>query len=92
MNRSALQLLGRIALIAVLVALAIWVLRRFFPALARAAVLAIASWPARQWLIDKGVRRSIAAFLLTVLVGALIAGPLVVRAVQMAREASVIVL
>ena len=87
MNRSSLQLFGRIALITVLVVLAIWLLRRFLPALAWAAVLAIASWPARQWLIDKGVRRSIAALLLTVLVGALIVGPLLVLAVQMAREA-----
>ena len=54
-------------------------------------MLAIASWPARQWLIDKGVRRPIATFLLTVLVGALIVGPLLVLAVQMAREAGVIV-
>ena len=91
MNRSSLQLFGRIALITVLVVLAIWLLRRFLPALAWAAVLAIASWPARQWLIDKGVRRSIAAILLTVLVGALIVSPLLVLAVQMAREAGVIV-
>jgi hypothetical protein len=91
MNRSSLQLFGRIALITVLVVLAIWLLRRFLPALAWAAVLAIASWPVRQWLIDKGVRRSTAAFLLTVLVGALIVGPLLVLAVQMAREAGVIV-
>jgi predicted PurR-regulated permease PerM len=91
MSRSSLQLVGRIALIAVLVVLAIWLLRRFLPALAWAAVLAIASWPARQWLIDKGVRRSIAASLLTVLVGALIVAPLLVLAFQMAREAGVIV-
>src|SRR5260370_39827710 len=86
MNRSSLQLFGRVALITVLVVLAIWLLRRFLPALAWAAVLAIASWPARQWLIDKGVRRSIAAFLLTLLVGALIVSPLLVLAVRMARE------
>jgi predicted PurR-regulated permease PerM len=91
MNRSALQLFGRIALITVLVALALWVLRRFLPALAWAAVLAIASWPARQWLIEKGVRRSIAAILLTLLVGAMIVGPLLVLAIQMARETSLIV-
>jgi predicted PurR-regulated permease PerM len=69
MNRSSLQLFGRIALITVLVVLAIWLLRRFLPALAWAAVLAIASWPLREWQIDKVVRRSIGAFLLTVLVG-----------------------
>jgi hypothetical protein len=45
----------------------------------------------RQSLIDKGVRRSVAAFWLTVLDGALIVGPLLVLAVQMAREAGVII-
>src|SRR3982074_2885633 len=91
MSRSSFQLFGRIALITVLVVLAIWLLRRFLPALAWAAVLAIASWPLREWLIHKVVRRSIAAFLLTVLVGVLIVGPLLILAVQMAREAGVIV-
>ena len=54
MSRSWLQLFGRIAIWNFLGALAIWVLRRVPPALAWPAVLAIASWPARQWLIDKG--------------------------------------
>ena len=91
MNRSSLQLFGRIALITVLVVLAMWILRRFLPALAWAAVLAIATWPVRQGLTDKGVRRSIAAFSLTLVFGALIVGPLLVLAVQMAREAAVLV-
>ena len=91
MNRSSMQLFGRIVLITVLVGLAIWLLRRFMPALAWAGVLAIATWPVRQWLIDQGVTRSIAALSLTLLGGTLIVGPLLILAVQMGREAVVIV-
>ena len=91
MNGSSLQLFGRVALVTVLVVLAVWLLRRFLPALAWAAVLAIATWPVREWLIGKGMRTSYAAISLTLLVGMLIVGPLVVLAVQMAREAVVVV-
>jgi predicted PurR-regulated permease PerM len=91
MNRASLQLFGRIVLITILVVLAVWLLRRFLPALAWAAVLAIATWPVREWLTDKGVKTSNAASSLTFVVGVLIVGPLVVLAVQMAREGVVIV-
>ena len=57
MNRSSLQLFGRVVLVTVLVVLAVWLLRRFLPALAWAAVLAIATWPVREWLTDKDIHR-----------------------------------
>ena len=91
MNRASLQLFGRIVLITILVVLAVWLLRRFLPALAWAAVLAIATWPVREWLTDKGVKTSNAASSLTLVVGVLIVGPLVILAVQMVREGVVIV-
>jgi predicted PurR-regulated permease PerM len=91
MDRSSLQLIGRIVLVTVLAGLAIWLLWRFLPALAWAAVLAIATWPIREWLVDKGMRVPSAAISLSVLVGMLIVGPLLILAVQMAREAVVIV-
>jgi predicted PurR-regulated permease PerM len=91
MDRSSLQLIGRIVLVTVLVGLAIGLLWRFLPALTWAAVLAIATWPIREWLVGKGMRGSSAAISLSVLVGVLIVGPLVVLAVQMAREAVVVV-
>src|SRR5262245_41585331 len=50
---SPLQLVGRIILVAILVLLAIWILRRILPALAWAGVLAIATWPVREWLARK---------------------------------------
>jgi hypothetical protein len=65
MSRASLQLFGRIVLITILVVLAVWLLRRFLPALAWAAVLAIATWPVREWLTDKGMKRSNAAISLT---------------------------
>lgn len=91
MNQSSLQLFGRIILVTALVVLAVWLLHRFLPALAWAAVLAIATWPVREWLIYKGMRTPSAAISLTLLVGMLIVGPLLVLAFQMAREAVVIV-
>jgi predicted PurR-regulated permease PerM len=88
---SSLQLFGRVVLIAILVLAALWILRPFLPALAWAAVLALATWPVREWLIRKGIRPSSAAISLTLLVGVLLVGPLIVLAIQMAREAVVVV-
>src|SRR5262245_33933031 len=84
---SSLQSFGRIILVAILVLSAVWILRRFLPALAWAGVLAVATWPVRQWLVRKGMMPSITAILLTLVVGILIIGPLIILAVQMAREA-----
>ena len=84
---SSLQSFGRIILVAILVLSAVWILRRFLPALAWAGVLAVATWPLRQWLVRKGMMPSITAILLTLVVGILIIGPRIILAVQMAREA-----
>jgi predicted PurR-regulated permease PerM len=88
---SSLQLVGRIILVAILVLLAIWILRRFLPALAWAGVLAIATWPVREWLTRKYMSEWSTAILLTFTVGILIVGPLVFLAIQMAREAVILV-
>ena len=88
---SSLQLVGRIILVAILVLLAIWILRRFLPALAWAGVLAIATWPVREWLTRKYMSELSSAILLTFAVGMLIVGPLVILAIQIAREAVILV-
>ena len=88
---SSLRLFGRVFLVAILVLLAIWILRPLLPALAWAGVLALATWPAREWLIRKGMSSSSAAISLTLLAGILIVGPLIVLAIAMAREALVVV-
>jgi flagellar biogenesis protein FliO len=42
---SSLQLFGRLVLVTLLILAAIWILRRFLPALAWAGVVALATWP-----------------------------------------------
>jgi predicted PurR-regulated permease PerM len=88
---SSLRLFGRVFLVALLVLLAIWILRPLLPAIAWAGVLALATWPARGWLIRKGMSSSSAAISLTLLFGILLVGPLIVLAIAMAREALVVV-
>jgi predicted PurR-regulated permease PerM len=91
MEQSSLQFFGRLILVTILVLAAVWILRRFLPALAWAGVLAIATWPIREWLIRKGTNPSITAILLALFVGLLIVCPLITLAIQMAREANVVV-
>src|SRR6516165_9191500 len=55
---SSLRLFGRVFLVAILVLVAVWILRPLLPALAWAGVLALATWPAREWLIRKGMTTS----------------------------------
>ena len=88
---SSLRLFGRVFLVAILVLVAVWILRPLLPALAWAGVLALATWPAREWLIRKGMTTSGAAMSLTLLVGILIVGPLIIVAIEITREAVVIV-
>jgi predicted PurR-regulated permease PerM len=82
---------GRTVLVAALVLLAVWILWRFLPALAWASVLAVSTWPLRQWLIERWPQPSLAAGILTVLVGVVIVGPLVTFAIVGIREAALIV-
>jgi predicted PurR-regulated permease PerM len=91
MEQSSLQFFGRLILVTILVLAAVWILQRFLPALAWAGVLAIATWPIREWLTRKGTHPSITAILLALSVGVLIVCPLVTLAIQMAREANVVV-
>jgi predicted PurR-regulated permease PerM len=83
----SLQLLVRIVVVTALALLAVWTLWNFLPALGWAAVLAIATWPLRQHLVRNAVHPSYSAILLTLLIGLLILGPLVIVVTQGAREA-----
>jgi predicted PurR-regulated permease PerM len=87
----SLQLLGRVIVVAILALLAIWILWSFLPALGWAAVLAIATWPLREWLVRNSARPTATAMLLTLVVGLVIVGPLVIFVIQGAREAVLIV-
>ena len=82
------ELVARIVVLGALAFLAIWTLWSFLPALGWAAVLAIATWPARQWLTRNGASPTRAAILLTATAGLLIVGPLVIVVIEGTRELS----
>jgi predicted PurR-regulated permease PerM len=80
------QRLGQIALICALLVLGIWIIWDFLPALAWAAVVAIALWPMfersrlRQW------NRTAAAAEATLLIGLVVIVPLIVLGTEIGRE------
>ena len=87
----SLQLLARITVVAILALLAMWTLWSFLPALGWAAVLAIATWPLRERQVRSSTGPTASAIVLTLVVGLVIVGPLVVIVIQGAREAVLIV-
>lgn len=88
------QQIARIAMAAAVVAVGLWILLDFLPALAWAAVLAIALWPLYRWLLrllpDRS-DRALAPLLGTVLVGIVFVGPLVLLGIAVARESHFVV-
>jgi predicted PurR-regulated permease PerM len=85
------QRIVRNALFAAIVLLGVWMLWRFLPSLAWAAVLAIATWPLRVALTRRGLRPTAVATLLTLAIAVVIVLPLIGLGLQAARESSVIV-
>ena len=85
------QLIGRIALVVAAVLVAVWMLWRFLPALAWAAVLAIATWPLRERMVRAGAQPWLVATLLTALMALALIVPFALLGLQIAREAVVIV-
>jgi len=77
-------------LIAALVAISVWMLWRFLPALAWAGVLAIATWPLQQMLMRRGFGRTTAASLLTLVLAVVLVLPLVWLGIQAAHESRVV--
>jgi predicted PurR-regulated permease PerM len=86
-----LQLIARIALVVAATVLGVWMLWRFLPSLAWAAVLAIATWPLRAELARRGLGKTALAALLTVLVALVLVVPLVLIGIEAARESGIIV-
>ena len=77
-------------LYAVLVAVAIWMIRDFIPAVVWAAVIAIALWPLLTWLEQQPVfkeRRTWLAVMLTVVLGLVFVVPFILVAAQAGTEA-----
>jgi predicted PurR-regulated permease PerM len=85
------QRVARTVLIIAVVCLGVWMLWRFLPAVAWAAVLAIATWPLRAELARRGMGKTTLAILLTLLLGVLLVLPLIGIGVEAAREGIVIV-
>ncbi|WP_414446755.1 AI-2E family transporter [Burkholderia sp. 22PA0099] len=87
--RPKAQAIALAALYTVLVALALWVIRAFLPAVVWAGVIAIALWPALRringvrWLTG---RKTLVAVLLTSAVGLLLVVPVAVAVVQAAAQ------
>lgn len=90
-----LQRAALLALTAALALLAAWILRHFLPALAWAAVLAIATWPLYMRFLALLPGRQAAAIwaplLFTLLVGVVFVLPLTLFAIEAGREAFVLV-
>ena len=89
-NRRKVQRIASAALYAVMVALAIWVIRDFVPAIAWACVIAIALWPAfhriEEHRLFKG-RSTLIATVLTIAIGLLFLLPVGIGIAQAAAEA-----
>ena len=80
------QRIARTVLIIAVVTIGVWMLRHFLPALAWAAVLAIATWPLRARLAHHGVGETTIALVLTLVFGLLLVLPLIWIAFEGARE------
>jgi predicted PurR-regulated permease PerM len=79
--------LGQFALISALLALGIWIIWDFLPALAWAAVVAIALWPLFELSQLHHWNRTAAALLVTFLIGLIVIVPLSVLGVEIGHEA-----
>ena len=85
------QRVARTALIVAIVAVNVWMLWRFVPALTWACVLAIATWPLRQMLARRGMGKTAIATVLTLVLAFLLVLPLIGLGVQAARESGALV-
>jgi predicted PurR-regulated permease PerM len=88
------QLVARSALATAVVGVGLWVLFDFLPALAWAAVLAIAVWPLYRGLLRLLPQRServLGPLLLTTGIAVIIIGPLVLLGIAVGRESHVVI-
>jgi len=84
------QRIARTALIIAVVLLSAWMLWRFVPALAWACVLAIATWPMRQWLARRKLGTTAIAALLTLILAFVLVLPVIELGVRAAHESGAI--
>lgn len=79
---------ARAAFVACLLALCVWVLLDFLPALVWALVIAIATWPLRERIVRAGLKPAPTAALLTVAFGLVFVLPVLLFGAELAREAA----
>src|SRR3954471_5529731 len=87
---NTFQINATVAAAGVLLLCAAFVMSRILPGVLWALILVIALWPSylkvRRWGLSAGWQRLGAPLLLTLLIGVLVAAPVVVAAVEMVRE------
>jgi predicted PurR-regulated permease PerM len=91
---SSWQEIARIALASALVAVGLWILADFLPALAWAAVLAVALWPLYRrllLLLPPRSDRALGPLLATLGVGIVFIAPLVLLGIAVARESHFVI-
>ncbi|MGA2057127.1 MAG: AI-2E family transporter [Bradyrhizobium sp.] len=82
-----IQRIARMVLIVAVAALGIWMLSALLLAFAWGGVLAIATWPVREWLASKRMGNVAIATLLTLVFAAVLLVPLVVLGVEAVEAA-----
>ncbi len=85
-----LQRVARTALIIAVALAAVWMLWRFLPALAWACVLAITTWPLRHALARRGLGRTAAALLLTLVLAVALVMPLIAVGFEGVRDSHIL--
>jgi predicted PurR-regulated permease PerM len=88
------QQVARIALATAVIAVGLWILADFLPALAWAAVLAIALWPLYRWLLQLLPERSdrvVGPLLATIGIGIVFIAPLILLGIALARESHFVI-
>ena len=81
------SMIARAAVVLALAALCLWVVWSFIPALVWATVIAIATWPVRDRLVQAGLTPVAAAILLTLVWAVLLVLPLILFGTVLAQEA-----
>src|SRR4029077_15998849 len=84
------QQIVRSALVVAIALVGVWMLWQFLPALAWAAVLAIATWPLRRHLARRGTGPTAIAALLTLILAIVLVLPLIALGTELAREGGAI--
>ena len=88
------QVAARLILAAAVIAFGIWILHDFLPALAWAAVLAIALWPLYRrllWVLPQQGQWALAPLLATTTVAVVVIAPLVLLGIALAHESHFVI-